>query len=567
MVINYINNLNHGAMIIIYNDARTMKYKVIIHKGRPFQGTIDLNRKQIKTVKRPHTAEVIYLNADGSVKESVKYGVVFIDEIKQYIQNNENIDLDGCYVSNLDISDFEIKSISARSTFFDNKTVFHRVTFSGAASFDDSVFGGGASFNKATFSDDVSFISTIFSKYTSFDRTTFSKVTLFGSTTFSEYTSFKLTTFCGHISFGSTTFSDYTSFEITTFGDAFFDNSTFCRDVFFNGSTFNRKASFSDTRFCGDTSFLSSTFGDTSFDRVTFDGNASFLSTAFSGGTSFSSTTFGGTSFHGITFNEYTNFRDIIVNGSISFDYVKFLSGVLFLFRKCSSFILENCNVEKSYEFGTQVRFNEFCITNCKNFGQIFIDFDQNNLKKAIYTYSKRNHLFAYDIANEFNLLKVNFNKTGRYDDEGKAYVEYKRCLRRSLPHMFLPSDEKKSLFAKIWNITLKIFHNIRAFFNWLLLDVISCYCTKPFRVLLSAMIAIIFFGLMYYATGTVKFGINYEAFAGCIYHSVITFFTIGYGDSNPSGTRGLLLTGFEGFIGVFLMSLFTVSFVRKALR
>ncbi|OQY00769.1 MAG: hypothetical protein B6I20_08280 [Bacteroidetes bacterium 4572_117] len=49
-------------------------------------------------------------------------------------------------------------------------------------------------------------------------------------------------------------------------------------------------------------------------------------------------------------------------------------------------------------------------------------------------------------------------------------------------------------------------------------------------------------------------------------YHSAITFLTIGYGDYYPSGIIRWL-SGVEGFIGLFLMSYFTVAFVRKILR
>ncbi len=50
------------------------------------------------------------------------------------------------------------------------------------------------------------------------------------------------------------------------------------------------------------------------------------------------------------------------------------------------------------------------------------------------------------------------------------------------------------------------------------------------------------------------------------IYYSAITFLTIGYGDYYPLGASQWL-AGIEGFIGLFLMSYFTVAFVRKVLR
>ena len=50
------------------------------------------------------------------------------------------------------------------------------------------------------------------------------------------------------------------------------------------------------------------------------------------------------------------------------------------------------------------------------------------------------------------------------------------------------------------------------------------------------------------------------------LYFSVVTLATIGYGDFAPDGFARII-AGTEGFMGVFMMSYFTVAFVRKILR
>ena len=50
------------------------------------------------------------------------------------------------------------------------------------------------------------------------------------------------------------------------------------------------------------------------------------------------------------------------------------------------------------------------------------------------------------------------------------------------------------------------------------------------------------------------------------VFASSITFFTIGYGECTPLGFLKII-SPIEGFTGVFLMSYFTVAFVRKILR
>jgi hypothetical protein len=83
------------------------------------------------------------------------------------------------------------------------------------------------------------------------------------------------------------------------------------------------------------------------------------------------------------------------------------------------------------------------------------------------------------------------------------------------------------------------------------------------------------FFGLVYFFTDLLGLGKTISAvgnpdhlskFLQSFYHSAITFFTIGYGDVYPLGFSRVV-SGLEGFMGVFMMSYFTVAFVRKVLR
>jgi hypothetical protein len=103
-------------------------------------------------------------------------------------------------------------------------------------------------------------------------------------------------------------------------------------------------------------------------------------------------------------------------------------------------------------------------------------------------------------------------------------------------------------------------------------------YATSPIRVLANAIWAIFIFALIYYTVttffhehGSVETTLpghlnHLQEFWNSIYYSAITFFTIGYGDYFPHGMLKFV-AAFEGFSGVFLMSYFTVAFVRKILR
>ena len=97
-------------------------------------------------------------------------------------------------------------------------------------------------------------------------------------------------------------------------------------------------------------------------------------------------------------------------------------------------------------------------------------------------------------------------------------------------------------------------------------------------RVLSHALCTVIGFAVVYWFTAhfapflgkvgsTLPESLNQSShFLNSLYYSAITFFTVGYGDYFAVGwLKGV--AALEGFCGVFLMSYFTVAFVRKILR
>jgi hypothetical protein len=166
--------------------------------------------------------------------------------------------------------------------------------------------------------------------------------------------------------------------------------------------------------------------------------------------------------------------------------------------------------------------------------------------------------------AEQFRILKENFGNLGKYTDEDKAYVEFKRCDQKAI----LESELKGSFFKRISAY-------IKYYFELIIFDWVGLYATAPSRVILSILVFYIMFSFLYTGLelsglGAIIPGTPDGASLGIVvrgfYFSVITFFTIGYGDFAPSGIARLV-AGFEGFCGVFMMSYFTVAFVRKILR
>lgn len=110
------------------------------------------------------------------------------------------------------------------------------------------------------------------------------------------------------------------------------------------------------------------------------------------------------------------------------------------------------------------------------------------------------------------------------------------------------------------------------------LVDLFCGYGEEPHRVVLVSLFIIFSCALIYLFTGLSFSGEihqlridngweqNLRYFADCIYYSVVTFTTLGYGDFTPVGLSRLI-AAIEAFAGSFTMALFVVVFVKKMTR
>ena len=211
------------------------------------------------------------------------------------------------------------------------------------------------------------------------------------------------------------------------------------------------------------------------------------------------------------------------------------------------------------YDF--DVNINVINLAGMRLVGKIYIDWIKNKCYEII---TAQQDTSIRQKAEQFRTLKENFSNTGKYSFEDKAYIAFRRL--ESIAD--LKEAVSKNKWSALWEYPAYAF-------KWLVFDKIGLYATSPGRVLLSVIIIWFFFGTLYYINELIGIGHTMSSVGNpdhlsllsqSYYHSVITFFTIGYGDVYPQGWSRLL-SGFEGFIGVFMMSYFTVAFVRKVLR
>lgn len=534
-------------------------------------------------------------------------GYVEEEDIYKMIDQGEPVILDQCYISRFSLENYrvsrkldkketvKINGFSARGAFFDSSppidfsfasiesgnfdltsSWFHR----GEINFDSTVFRcETVSFHDVKFSDynfdfknviveggNVDFHNAVFGKgIKDFQYTDFGSGNLsFANTEFSDgdvsfinvqfgggEISFKVARFGeGKVDFHFAKFNDgQISFERTEFGNGRVD----FRTVEFGSGRVNfNRSEFGD----GEVSFEASEMetGKFSFKRVSFGaGEISFEEAIFADiDVSFERTNFGqgNISFYKSVFN------------SLSFRFCHLDSYVDLRLKKCNSIDLSNSIVRdiidlNPYEFELDVNLIHF--SGMRLIGRIYISWVRNKVKQLIKDQDDSDNRLK---AEQFRILKENFSSCGQYEDEDHSYVEFKRFEAQAL----LEESLQKNRLNAFWYYPIH-------YFKMLLFDKAGLYATNPFRVLLTMLTVFVIFSLVYILLITTtdadiiaSVNDHLTVVARSFYHSAITFLTIGYGDHYPYKSIRWV-SSLEGFAGLFLMSYFTVAFVRKILR
>lgn len=486
---------------------------------------------------------------DFSAKHALFGGEIELDFSNALVEG-ETFSMEGSWLSKGNLS-FESTRFKTRKSIFhnahfpDGHVNFKNVSFESLEiSFKNCHFGNGEKDFQYLHTDrgNILFINADFSAgNVNFINSDFGK----GSV------SFKVARFGpGKVDFHFTKFkSENISFERADFGEGRVDFRTVefgSGRVNFNRSVFGQ----------GDVSFDECTMNDGkfSFKRAQFpDGNISFEELEFK--------------------NVDINFdRTIFGNGKLSF--YKSLFGALSLrfchlngyvdlrVSKCHFIDLSNTVVRdiidaNPHEFRTSV--DILCLAGMRLMGRIYIDWNISRVKQMIYAQKDGNYRIK---AEQFRILKENFQNLGHYSDEDKAYVEFKRNESKA--------ERSDSIQKNRWNA---IYQYPLYLFKLLLFDRAGLYATSPVRVLMTMLTFFVAFSLVYllliaYSAADIISTVDDQlgVVARAFYHSAITFLTIGYGDHYPFGSIRWV-SSLEGFFGLFLMSYFTVAFVRKVLR
>jgi hypothetical protein len=537
---------------------------------------------------REETAMIHFFDGNDKVVFTMRYAVLKKENLYNRISAGETLDLSHHYIKDFSLNDYRkskgldksalvvLNNFNAQNAFFDGDLDidFSFAQFNGdRVDFEESIFGNGnVDFFSANFNHcDVNFKRAKFGHGT----TSFKSVRFGDSSVCFSNTNFGT----GNLSFVDADFSSgNVDFKNTIFGDGYVDFK-FARfssgDISFEKANFGKgKKDFKNVEFGG---------GKLDFRRANFnDGDVSFEGVEFGNGkVSFRSSEFG----HG----KKTFYLSDFAQGEAQFDLVDFGTGEVSFNRarvadisfsgchldcyvdlrvsECRKIDLSNTIVRDILDIKPEddrVIIKELNLVGMRILGRIFIDWRMNGVFDLI---NNQKETTWFQKAEQFRVLKENFRNNGQYEDEDQAYVEFKRAEAIARYHHDIHIKKKSRL------LTGASFYLQKYIF-----DFVGKYGTDPIRVLFNVVIIILVYGGIYFLTsnfapgaGTVATTLPEELnsateILNCLYYSAITFFTVGYGDYFAHGIVKLIAVA-EGFSGVFMMSYFTVAFVRKILR
>ncbi|MEZ4938087.1 MAG: ion channel [Crocinitomicaceae bacterium] len=506
------------------------------------------------------------------------------EEVYQKIQNGDSLCYENAYLLDFSLKEYrkiyqieesdyiDFSDVDFKNCFFDCELNidFSFSRFNGLTEFRNAIFSnGGVSFYNSYFngSDIVDFRKTAFGKgIINFQYVKFGERNLLFS--FAKF-------YGGMVSFVNAEFGD---------GSIMFNSANF----------YDSKVKFHFSKFgVGDVEFQKAKFGNQTIDfrRVEFgEGKVDFRRTTFgngyvtfdesemiSGRFKFSSARFGDTE---ISFDQFDFGKAEVLfenvdfgRGSISFEEVK-VDKISFWRSKINvymNFCVKSANRVDFSECvlrdiidmqtdGRNVRIKTLYLTGMRNLGRFIFSWKENELKKMIVSQPDTT---LEEKAEQFVTIKENFSVGGRYEEEDLAYLQFKRYeYRGEMQHIY------KTGVKEYWRLPGMAF-------KWLIFDKMGNYATSPLRVLFSMIVVYVLFSLAFFVLPYIHLGgiansvdhlDHLNSLQVSFYHSAITFLTIGYGDYYPL-EYGRALSIIEGWAGLFLMSYFTVAFVRKILR
>lgn len=160
-----------------------------------------------------------------------------------------------------------------------------------------------------------------------------------------------------------------------------------------------------------------------------------------------------------------------------------------------------------------------------------------------------------------YRALKNWHIQAGIYDTAGEFFFREMEAKRKAIWTVY---HDIQKVLPKSTSIILLL---PLSFTKWLWLTFLKRFCgygERPLRLVVSALAIVLCFAFIYFAIGTLV----PNTILSSLYYSAVSFTALGYGSWAPQPMGWVKVLGaFEAFVGVFIMALFLVTFVRKLTR
>jgi hypothetical protein len=304
--------------------------------------------------------------------------------------------------------------------------------------------------------------------------------------------------------------------------------------------------------------------------------------------------------FNECIFEGFINFYGFNFIGNTKFENCDFKGGVIFsnaTFNKNVTFINSTLNTSSGiYGYGmfqdTKFKGSKVIFNNVKGLLKFDSEFSEKTDFELINMCYTTNYGTASFGEEAYRLAKIQKNRIGEYDSASN-YNYLEKCYKgyQILPEPYFWDNSKKG-FKKIQLISY--LKNDNAYKKILpkIIDLIFKhsigYGEKPNLALRMLFLLIFVFAFIYMFIGDIAVNhnvVNYDFsitkelfswehwrivlkdFGNCLYFSMVTLTTVGYGDITPTSGIGKFVSGVEMFLGVTFVGAWTATLLRKLIK
>lgn len=401
-------------------------------------------------------------------------------------------------------------------------------------------------------------------------------------------------------------------------GRTSFREAVFTEFAFFQGAEFRGEVDMGSARFSNDVSFEGAAFrGDAGFEDASFDKSSYWVKAAFGADTSFKEASFG----------EEARFEEVRLGTSTTFDHAKFFGDVHFddlrvagtvyygfcEFLKYTFFMEAQCQGEADFSFAEFMNYADFTRSRWKEMNMTDVIFERRGcfdgavIESGTFEDAELRHVTFRDVdlANVFTTgasLEEAYMSQARWGTPARGPLGKKlvvreetvaneagsreALIRAEAAHRNLKESYKNEgdygtageFFIREMSLRRRVALMDREYGYWVMSNLIAGLCgygERPTRVIFWWFAFTFTFALVYFAGHLIEYSdgvseIDYSTLGGlltCIYFSVVTFTTLGFGDISPVTDAGRAVASVEAFTGAFMIALFVLVFGRKMIR